>query len=140
MASTAPASASPGRRRRTAAIPADPFRPAPETLEKLEFWLDRAFRVPGTDIRFGLDALLGLVPGFGDTATALISGAFIIAGWRAGARKRALAQMAWNVVVDWLVGLIPLVGDIFDVVHRANTKNLRLLREEIARQGADRAS
>lgn len=110
-------------------------------LDRLEFWLDRAFRVPGTDIRFGFDPILGLLPGVGDTATALISSALIVAGWRAGARKRVLGQMAWNVVVDWLVGSIPLVGDLFDVAHKANVKNARLLREEIARDrygGIDR--
>ena len=100
-------------------------------LERLEFWLDRAFRIPGTDIRFGLDAILGLVPGVGDTASAAISAALIVAGWRMGVRRRVLAEMAWNVAVDWLIGSIPILGDVFDVAHRANTKNLRLLRSAL---------
>ena len=103
-------------------------------LEWLEFWLDRAFRIPGTDVRFGLDAILGLLPGAGDTATAVISGAMIVAGWRAGASSNTLGRMAWNVVVDWLIGSIPIIGDLFDVAHRANTKNLRLLRQDLARR------
>lgn len=107
--------------------------PTDATLDRLEFWLDRAFRLPGTNIRFGLDALLGLFPGVGDTAIALISLAFIVAGWRMGCRKRVLAEMALNVGLDWAIGAIPIAGDIFDVAWRANTRNLALLRAETAR-------
>lgn len=98
-------------------------------LAQLEFWLDRAFRIPGTDICFGLDALIGLIPGAGDLATAGISTIFILAAMRQGAPKRLLLKMAWNILVDLVLGAIPVLGDIFDVVNKANTKNLRLLRE-----------
>lgn len=114
------------------APPAPP--PKDATLERLAFWLDRAFRLPGTEMRFGLDALIGLVPGVGDTATALLAGAFVVAGWRMGARKRVLAGMALNIGLDWLIGTVPLFGDIFDVAWRANTRNLALLGAEAKRR------
>lgn len=109
--------------------PDDPF------LDALEYWLDRAFRLPGTNRRFGFDGLIGLIPGVGDTATAIISAALILAAWRRGARRRTLARMAGNVLLDWAVGTIPLVGDLFDFGFKANTRNLRLLREEGRRGG-----
>ena len=114
--------------------PLDGAPPDP-LLDTLEYWLDRAFRLPGTDYRFGLDGLLGLIPGVGDTATAAISGTMILAALRRGARKRVIAQMAGNVLLDWIVGAIPLVGDLFDFGFKANTRNLRLLREEARRRG-----
>lgn len=111
-----------------------------DPMARLEYWLDRAFRIPGTDIRFGFDALFGLIPGVGDTATAVVSGGLIVAALRRRARKRVVGRMVWNVAVDWLLGSIPIVGDIFDVAHRANTKNLRLLRDEMAFQAANASS
>lgn len=102
----------------------------PDRLDALEHWLDRAFRLPGTSYRFGLDGLLGLVPGLGDTATAALSGYFMLEAWRMGARKRTILAMGKNVGVDWLVGTIPVIGDLFDFAHKANTKNLRLLKAE----------
>lgn len=112
--------------------------PGHEFLERLEFWLDRGFRLPGTSFRFGFDGLLGLIPGVGDTATALVSGALMTHAYRIGARRRAIAAMAKNVAVDWAIGLVPLVGDVFDFAHKANTKNIRILRAEQARIAADR--
>lgn len=108
--------------------------PADPVLDSLEFWLDRAFRLPGTDIRFGLDGILGLLPFVGDTATAAISSGIAVAAWRRGARKRTIVKMAGNVALDWAIGTIPLVGDFFDFGFKANTRNLRLLREESRRR------
>jgi hypothetical protein len=105
-----------------------------EHLERLEYWLDRAFRVPGTDNRFGGDAIIGLIPGIGDSANGVIFGVLILAALRAGAPKRITGKMVLNVVIDWLVGLIPVVGDLFDVAHRANTKNLVLLQGILAQR------
>lgn len=107
-------------------------------LDAIEHWLDRAFRLPGTDIRFGLDAVLGLLPGVGDTATAVVSGAMIVAGLRAGLPCGAIGRMVWNVGIDWALGSIPLIGDLFDVAHKANTKNLAILRAELAKRQAER--
>ncbi|MGC4064466.1 MAG: DUF4112 domain-containing protein [Polyangiaceae bacterium] len=98
-----------------------------ETLARL---LDTAFVVPGTQIRFGFDALLGLVfPGAADAATALITASFIWVGFRQGVPKVILLRMLFNLGIDAVVGTIPVVGDVFDVFHRAATQNLQLLRK-----------
>lgn len=107
-----------------------------QRLDRLEYWLDRAFRVPGTSMRFGLDGLLGLFPVVGDASTALLSGLFVTEAARLGARRSVLARMLWNVILDAGLGSIPLVGDLFDFAHKANSKNLRLLREEMERIAA----
>lgn len=101
-------------------------------LERLARLLDSAVRIPGTNVRVGLDALIGLIAGVGDTATALVSGVFILAAIRAGAPKRVIAEMAANILLDWLIGAIPIAGDIFDVAFRANARNLALLRAALA--------
>ena len=101
-----------------------------ERLARLEHLFDRAYRLPGTDFRFGLDGILGLLPGIGDAATALVSSVIVADAWKSGARKRTIARMAKNVGVDFLIGSIPLVGDLFDFGYKANTKNIKLLRDE----------
>lgn len=101
-----------------------------ERLSRLEHLFDRAYRLPGTNFRFGLDGILGLIPVGGDAATALVSGTLVLDAWKGGARKRVLARMVKNVGVDFLVGSIPLVGDLFDFGYKANTKNIKLLRDE----------
>ena len=89
--------------------------------------LDEAVRIPGTNIRIGLDALLGLLPGGGDVAGGVFSGLIILQAARAGAPAPVLGRMLANVVIDVVVGAIPLLGDLFDVAWRANTRNVRLL-------------
>ena len=101
-----------------------------ERLARLEHLFDRAYRLPGTEFRFGLDGIFGLIPGIGDAATAAVSGALVLDAWKSGARKRVIARMAKNVGVDFLVGSIPIVGDLFDFGYKANTKNIKLLRDE----------
>lgn len=92
--------------------------------------LDSRFEIPGLGVRVGLDAIVGLVPVIGDTATTL-AGAFIVAeAVRLGARKRVLARMATNLALDWLVGLIPIADIFFDVAYKANNRNARLLLRE----------
>ena len=102
-------------------------------LERYEEWLDAKFRMPVIGVRFGLDGLIGLIPGIGDVVTAGVSSVFIADAWKRGARKRVMAKMLANVGIDFAVGTIPLVGDIFDFAFKSNTKNLRLLRDERAR-------
>ncbi|KJS39698.1 MAG: hypothetical protein VR70_07495 [Rhodospirillaceae bacterium BRH_c57] len=100
-----------------------------ERLRTVATWLDDRFQVPGTNIRFGLDGLGGLVPGVGDTATAAVSAWIVFEAWQLGVPRRHLAAMAGNVGIDWLVGLVPLVGDIFDIGFKANRRNIqRILR------------
>ena len=101
-----------------------------ERLAKLEHLFDRAYRLPGTNFRFGLDGILGLIPGIGDAGTAIVSSIIVADAYKSGARKRTLLKMAKNVGVDFLVGSIPLIGDLIDFGYKANTKNIKLLRDE----------
>ncbi len=96
-----------------------------ERLRTVASWLDDRFQVPGTNIRFGLDGLGGLIPGIGDTATGAVAAWIVFEAWQMGVPRRHLAAMAGNVGIDWLVGLVPLVGDIFDIGFKANRRNIR---------------
>lgn len=102
--------------------------------------LDSAVRIPGTSIRFGLDALLGLVPGLGDVAGAAMGGYFVLLGSRLGAPKPVLARMVLNVALDTLAGVVPVLGDLFDVTWKANTRNMALLERYVERPVATRNS
>ena len=103
-----------------------------DSLERLANRMDSLFRIPGTGIRVGLDSILGLVPGVGDALAMAPAGYIIHQGWRMGASKVVLGQMFWNTGVDALIGTIPLIGDIFDIGHKANKKNVALLRRHFA--------
>jgi hypothetical protein len=92
-----------------------------------------AFRVP--DIRFGLDAILGLVPGLGDGVLALPSAYVVLTAHRMGVSRFTLARMGANVGIDMLLGAIPLFGDLFDIGFKANRKNVALLRQQLAARG-----
>jgi hypothetical protein len=98
--------------------------------------LDTAFILPGTNVRFGFDALIGLVPGIGDAITTAISLYIVHEARQLGAPGHLILRMLANVVVDGFVGAVPLVGDAFDVLWRANRRNVRLLREWLAREDA----
>ena len=100
-------------------------------LERLASWLDNRFRIPGTPIRLGIDSLLGLIPGVGDVATGAISGYIIYQGYRLGVRKRTLLIMAKNVVVDTVIGSIPLIGDLFDIGWKANLRNVEHIKTDL---------
>jgi len=93
--------------------------------------MDDQFRAPGTNLRFGLDFLLGLFPGLGDAATSIISLLIVHHAWAAGASKLTLARMLGNVGIDFLVGSVPLFGDVFDFAWKANGKNARLLEAHL---------
>lgn len=113
--------------------------PAPSRatgLEQLAWLMDRAIRIPGTRITVGLDALLGLLPIGGDVLTGLVQvGIVLVALFRYRVPRTVAARMAANVLIDVIVGAIPFVGDAFDVVFKANTRNLQLLnRVEQERQ------
>ena len=95
-------------------------------------WLDARFEVMG--IKFGFDSLIGLVPVVGDTVSSLIASYPILLARRHGLGKIVQAKMAANVAVDWAVGLIPAVGDVFDVVYKANLKNFKLFEEAVERK------
>ena len=91
--------------------------------------LDRAVRVPGTNITFGLDAILGLIPGGGDVAGAIFSAWLIVLGSRMGLPRHILMRMVANVAIDTVGGSVPLLGDLFDVAWKSNTRNLQLLEQ-----------
>ena len=100
-------------------------------IDALATLLDTAFVIPGTQIRLGLDALIGLVPGIGDAISTVMS-LFIVSEARAlGAPRWLVARMMANVAIDGVVGAVPLVGDVFDVAFRANRRNMALLREHL---------
>lgn len=109
-----------------------------ERLEALARLLDTRFTLPGTGVRFGLDGLLGLIPGVGDTVTGLISAYLIAEAAKMGARKRTVLRMAWNAGLDMVLGAIPVVGDLFDFAFKANRKNVGLLLREQAHLTANR--
>ena len=95
--------------------------------------MDTCLRVPGTNWRFGVDGLIGVIPGVGDAAGTLISLYIVALSWRLGVRKRTIARMLGNVALDSAIGAIPLAGDIFDVFWKSNAKNLRLAERDLAR-------
>jgi hypothetical protein len=103
--------------------------PALRNLDSLAKLMDGQFTIPGTNIRFGLDALIGLVPGAGDFATFLVSGYMLTVLAQNGASGFVLARMALNVIIDSLFGSIPILGDVFDVAFRANQRNMKLMHE-----------
>lgn len=100
--------------------------------------MDDLFRVPVLGWRFGLDALIGLIPGFGDTATSLVSFYILAAGVRYRVPKITLLRMGLNVGLDYAVGSLPLVGDLFDAWWKSNQRNLDLLKKR-ATVSADEA-
>jgi hypothetical protein len=102
-------------------------------IDALAQLFDTAFVLPGTNIRFGIDALIGLVPGIGDAITTILSLYIVNEARSLGAPKLLLARMLANVAVDGVFGAVPLVGDAFDVAFRANRRNVALLREHLAR-------
>lgn len=106
-------------------------------LQALRRWavlLDSAFRIPGTGIRFGLDAIIGLIPGIGDMSTPVFAALLLVQGVRMRLPLVVQARMVLNAGIDLLVGLVPLLGDLADIGWKANLRNLALL-ERHARPG-----
>ncbi len=109
-------------------------------LDDLAFYLDGLFRVPGTGWRFGLDALIGLIPNVGDTLTSFASFYILVAGVRYGVPKITLLRMAFNIGLDYLVGIIPFIGDAFDFFWKSNRQNMNLIRTRAAGHGKGKTS
>jgi hypothetical protein len=104
-------------------------------LDDLSRYLDGLFRIPGTDWRFGLDALIGLIPNVGDTLTSFASFYILLAGVRYGVPKITLLRMALNIGVDYVVGSIPFLGDAFDFFWKSNQRNMDLIRTRATGRG-----
>ena len=100
---------------------------ADENLDLLSHLLDDWFRVPGTSIRFGLDGIIGLVPGLGDIIGGLASTIIVIAAWVRGVPYVTLLRMVVNIGIEVLLGTIPLLGDAFDIAWKANRRNYALI-------------
>lgn len=100
-------------------------------LRQLASLLDAAIGIPGTKVRFGLDPLLGLVPGVGDLVGGVLSVFIVISAARMGASPSLTARMLGNIAIDTAIGTVPLVGDLFDVGWKANLRNVALLEEHV---------
>lgn len=110
-------------------------------LDQLSRWMDGLFRIPGVGWRFGLDAIVGLIPGVGDTLTSIVSFYILASAVRYRVPKITLLRMGLNIGVDYVLGSVPLVGDLFDAAWKSNQMNVELLRrsatvsKEEARRG-----
>jgi hypothetical protein len=114
--------------------------PGVERLRTLARLLDSSMRVPGTSYRFGIDAIIGLVPGIGDAIGAVLSAYIVFQAARMGASPATLARMLGNVALDTIVGEVPLLGDLFDAGWKANTRNITLLESHLERPVSTRRS
>ena len=101
-------------------------------LRWLEVLLDEAFTVPGTGIRFGIDGIVGLIPGLGDVLAGVLSLIIPLAAWIRGVPYITLLRMLSNVAIGLIVGMIPIAGDAFDIFWKANHRNYQLLVRSIA--------
>lgn len=113
---------------------------ARERLERLAWVMDSALRIPGTTIRVGADAVLGLIPGIGNLATTAVSGYLIREAWRLGVPRRTIARMVANVAVDSVITAVPVVGNFADIFWKANRKNMAILAEHLGPPPARPAS
>jgi len=126
--------ASPAQNRVEPMAPADIEAPVAR-IEALCRLMDSAFRIPGTNVRLGLDPIIGLVPVLGDLVSQAISTYIIWEARRLGVSRFTMARMIANTALDTLVGMIPFAGDAFDVMFRANMKNLALLKRHLEKKG-----
>ncbi len=104
-------------------------------LKRIAWLTDTAWRIPFTKIRFGLDPLMGLIPGAGDFVMLAVSVYTLLLAHKAGAPQNLLVRMAGNIALDFGAGSIPVVGDLFDLVFKSNVRNLKLLTEFLDKKG-----
>jgi hypothetical protein len=110
-----------------------------ENLDMLSRVLDTWFRVPGTNIRFGLDGIVGFVPGIGDLLGGLASCIIVLAAFFRGVPLITIARMVTNLAIEVVVGLVPVLGNLFDIGWRANRRNYHLLERSLAAPHRDTA-
>ncbi|MGC3969237.1 MAG: DUF4112 domain-containing protein [Pirellulales bacterium] len=108
-------------------------------VERIARLLDNEYRLPGTNFRFGLDPILGLIPGVGNMATSLVSCLLVWTMLKHGASGNVAARMAVNIAFDSIIGAIPIVGNLFDFAYKSNQKNVELLRRHYS-EGAYQGS
>jgi Domain of unknown function (DUF4112) len=110
-------------------------RAAVARLDALARLFDTAFILPGTNIRFGVEAVMRLVPGIGDAAATALSCWLLYEAHQLEVPKHVFARMAANVAIEGVVGAVPFIGDMFDVSFRANRRNVKILQEHFEREG-----
>jgi hypothetical protein len=102
-----------------------------ENLDLLSHVLDDWFRIPGTSFRFGIDGIVGMIPGVGDILGGLASCIIVLAAWFRGVPAITIARMVVNVGIEVVVGMVPFVGDLFDIAWKANRRNYKLLESSL---------
>jgi len=107
-------------------------------IRHLADWLDTRFEIPGVKIRFGFDAIIGLIPGVGDFITALLGAYIVMRARELGAPPFLIARMVGNLLIDMIGGAVPVVGDLFDLAFKSHLRNVRLLLRWIERDNAAR--
>ena len=110
-------------------------RQAVDRLDFIARLLDTAFIVPGTNIRFGIEAVIRLMPGIGDAVASALSCVILIEAHRLGVPRAVLVRMIANVLLEGTAGAVPVVGDMFDIIFRANRRNIRIVRDYMQREG-----
>ena len=110
-------------------------RQAVDRLDFIARLLDTAFIVPGTNIRFGIEAVIRLMPGIGDSVASALSCVILIEAHRLGVPRAVLVRMIANVLLEGTAGAVPVVGDMFDIIFRANRRNIRIVRDYMQREG-----
>ena len=113
--------------------------PSNEHLDYIAALLDDMWRIPGTKVRFGLDALIGWIPGIGDAMAGIASFVIVFASWRRGVPSITLVRMVANILLETTLGAIPVAGDIFHIVWKSNRRNYRLLIREREQPGSSKA-
>jgi hypothetical protein len=114
--------------------------PRTHRLHRIAWILDDLVRVPGTSRRIGLDPVLGLLPGGGDIAGGALSAYVVVAAARLGAPSSVILRMGWNIVIDTVLGAVPLLGDLFDAAWKANRRNVALLERYMEQPSSARRS
>jgi hypothetical protein len=114
--------------------------PRTHRLHRIAWILDDLVRVPGTSRRIGLDPVLGLLPGGGDIAGGALSAYVVVAAARLGAPSSVILRMGWNIVIDTVLGAVPLLGDLFDAAWKANRRNVALLERYMEQPASARRS
>ena len=102
-----------------------------ERLESIAKMMDAQFKLPILPIPIGLDTIVGLIPGIGDTISLGVAGIIVAGAKRLGVPKQSLIQMAVNIFIDWLIGLVPIIGDLFDIGWQGNLRNVRIARANL---------
>lgn len=103
-------------------------------IEEMARLMDSKFRIPGTRFRFGLDPILGLLPVIGDVSSFAISGGLLLYMMRFGVSRKVIILMLLNIVLDTVIGSIPIIGQLFDFYYKANNRNINLLRKHYHEQ------